>query len=136
MSVMPQQTSWYPGYAGRVILLNYEGALTVEDVAESSAESNQLVGEGTPPLYLICDMRSVTRFPLRVTQLRRATSSQHAADFAWVIIVGGSGVMSTFAAVISQLAGVRLRNVSTPEEALAFIQKEDPSLSIDRTRSE
>lgn len=119
---------WYHEHEGRILHQRLQGDITLAEVSEASDEALALLRAGRPPIHLLLDVSNLGKFPLSAHQLSKAAAYIHDPNLGWVLLVGPSSIMATFAGIITQIAGVRLRSFADVDEALGFIATQDPSL--------
>lgn len=125
---MSYQTTWYPGYEGRIVLQKYGDVLTIEEIIASNDATLKLLHAGQAPVHIVADIRTVRQFPTRIGQLKDAANYLADPAAGWLTLVGGSTLMTSFATLVTRVTGTRFRTFHLPDEALDFLGREDRTL--------
>jgi len=115
----------------RVIYVEVQGDVPIEDVWTSTEEITKLLDSGQRPVHLLADMRQMGKIPTQVNQMRLANQAvmQHPA-LGQVFGIGSMNpIVQLLAAVITQVARVEYRSVSSPEEAMRILERTDLTLA-------
>jgi hypothetical protein len=127
---MPYSVSWV--VPQRVLLQQFYGHVTLDDVHDLSAESRRYQNAGIPLIHSLVDLSSVEKYPTSLVAIRSAMTRQHDPDrIGWILLVGATNpILRFFASVITQVAGdkIRFRLMDTREQALAFLREHDSTL--------
>ena len=126
---MSFSVEWLPGHEGRIILQTLVGHVTVELVAAASEEVGVLLDQGIAPVHMVVDVNAVTTFTPHATQMKKAGAHLLRPSMGWITLVGASPIMITFINIVTQLAGIKLRNFASLDEALDFILQKDPTVA-------
>jgi hypothetical protein len=125
---MPYAMDWY--IPGAIVLSEYSGAVTKDEIRESTLELIKLLASTERPLvHTVTDISEVTEaLPLtQVIGAIRETNFKPANG--WHITVGEKSPMVKFVSNLSrQLLRMRTRTFDTMEEALAFLRETDSSI--------
>ena len=122
---MAVQVSWHE--EGRVIYQRFQGALEMADVETVTRALEQRATNGLPPVHAIVDVRLVTDFPVSFDELNRL---KIAADIpGWMVVIGLHPAVRSVARMMSWMRGVQYRPVSTLEDAVQFLARQDSSLN-------
>lgn len=125
---MPYKIEWY-SEDKRVIYGEISGNLTLAEIREISATINQCLAEGFAPIHFMLDASRLDKFPTNIGVLKEAVTFLGKTRLGWVVIIGGSSMMLTFAQLLMQITPTRYRKVRSLDEALAFLSNVDISLS-------
>ena len=125
---MPYKTEWY--VEKRIILTSYTGIINVEDIRGQIDETHALIEQGTPLIHSIIDLSQIEKWPpLNVVNEFRAMNIESVRErIGWSIIVANNVVLKFGSALFAPIFNLRQRIFSTLEEALAFLQENDPTL--------
>jgi len=111
---------------GRVMLVQFSGVLTLENVKQMNAQAAILMEQALPPhVDVIADGTSVTKFDPDLVNIRNLRGSLGKHPLVnWHIIVDPdpNPAMRFIGSIVFNLLGARYRVMSTVEEALAFLQ--------------
>ena len=112
----------------RVILVEVEGDIDSQMLANLVDELNDYFAQGKPPLHVITDTTHIGRLPRNLAEIRRAVNKVGRFDVN--IIVGkDSPILRFVASVMSQLSQYELKWVHTRSEAVTLLAKLDLSLA-------
>ena len=121
---MAVELSWYE--EGRVVYQRFCGVLAVDDVQAVAHALKQQAEKGMLPVHTIVDVRQVTEFPASISEIN---SLKNDADMmGWMVVIGLHPAVRSLARVMSWLRGVQYRPVSTLEDALNFLARQDSAL--------
>jgi len=125
---MPYQTQWY--VEKRIILTSYTGIIGVEDIRGQIDETHVLIEEGTPLIHSIIDLSQIEKWPPLsvVNEFRSMNIDSVRERIGWSIIVANNVVLKFGSALFSPIFKLRQRIFSNLDEALAFLQENDPTL--------
>lgn len=127
---MSHQFHWH--IQDRVVIGVVQGALTLEELQEMNAEILVYLEHGTAPVHVISDVREVTEFPRRITQINKILIYLRHANMGWEIAIGDQNPIVRFiASTVSQMAGVNVSMVKTMEEGLAILSRVDPTIAAE-----
>ncbi|MEO8611062.1 MAG: hypothetical protein ABI690_24410 [Chloroflexota bacterium] len=122
---MTVEVSWHE--EGRVIYQRFQGALELADVETVEVALRQRSEEGLPPVHVIVDVRQVTEFPVSFDELNRLKIA--AGIPGWMVVIGLHPVVRSMARMMSWIRGVQYHPVSTLEDGLNFLARQDSSLN-------
>jgi hypothetical protein len=125
---MPYRLSWY-SEDKRIILGEISGDLTLADIEHFSADMNDYLAEGSAPVHFLLDAANLVRFPTNIGVLRQAVTFLGKPALGWVVIMGGSSLMLTFAQLLMQLTPTRYRKANSLDDALQFLAGVDETLT-------
>lgn len=111
---------------GRVLLVQFSGILTLEDVHQMNMQALVLMDEALPPhVDVIANGTFVTQFDRDLVNVRnlRGSLGKHPM-LNWHIIVDPdpNPAMKFLGSIVFKLLGARYRVMATVEEALEFLQ--------------
>lgn len=125
---MPYQTTWY--VENRIILTRYTGIIGVEDIHGQIDETHAMIEQGTPLIHSIIDLSEIEKWPpLNVVNEFRAMDIESVRErIGWSIIVANNVVLKFGSALFAPIFNLRQRIFSNLDEALRFLQENDPTL--------
>lgn len=114
---------------GRIMLVQFSGVLTLEDVNQMNAQALILMADAVPPhVDVIANGTFVTQFDRNLVNIRnlRASLGKHPL-VNWHIIVDPdpNPAMRFIGSIVFNLLGARYRVMNTVDEAFAFLQAGD-----------
>ncbi len=124
---MPYELHWL--VEKRVTYARFHGVITIDVLAQYVEDQNALVAEGTPLVHSINDTLAVEKidFNLRSLQVFSKTLKQP-EGVGWHLDVSPKGLRRFLSSLALQFSGTRFRQFDTIEEAVEFIQENDPTL--------
>ncbi len=123
---MPYEIKWYQ--EKRVIYDRLYGDHDFQSAVEGSDAASDLLSQGETPVHMIVDMRELKTFPTNMTKVHSMTAFMKSPALGWVVVVGGTSLTSFLVNVMSQIVKFRVANRHTVEEAIEFLNKQDPTL--------
>ena len=125
---MPYKTGWY--VEKRIILTSYTGIINVEDIRGQIDETHALIEQGTPLIHSIIDLSQIEKWPpLNVVNEFRAMNIESVRErIGWSVIVANNVLLKFGSALFAPIFNLRQRIFSTLDEALIFLQENDPTL--------
>ena len=124
---MPYKIDWYNDDK-RIISAEISGDLTLTEIENFSNTIVQYLTEGIAPVHFVLEASTLKRFPTNIGVLKQAVTFLGKRQLGWVVIIGGSSLMLTFAQLLMQITPTRYRSVRTHKDALAFLVSVDESL--------
>jgi len=112
----------------RVYVFNIWGDLTLDDYHEGSTVAIDYVCDGHPPVHSILDVRNVTDYPKRLSEIRKVTAIMQEPNLGWVLVVSDDRFIRFVGDIVSQLSSKNYKAFATPEEAIAFLWHMDTTL--------
>lgn len=111
---------------GRVMLVQFSGVLTLEDVQQMNEKAALLMEEAIPPhVDVIANGTYVTQFDRNLVNVRNLRSSLGKHPMVnWHIIVDPdpNPAMQFLGSIVFKLLGARYRVMKTVDDALNFLQ--------------
>jgi hypothetical protein len=111
---------------GRVLLVQFSGVLTLEDVQAMNQQAIVLMEEALPPhVDVIANGTFVTQFDRNLVNVRNLRGSLGKHPMVnWHIIVDPdpNPAMQFLGSIVFKLLGARYRVMKTIEDALSFLQ--------------
>jgi len=111
---------------GRVILMQFSGVLTLEDLKQMDTQANILIQDALPPhIDAIFDVTDVTQFDSHLMNIRNLkTTSIKNPIINWYISVTPqpNPAVIFVATMLFKVLGSRYRGMNTIDEALTFLQ--------------
>lgn len=126
---MSVDVSWF--IKGRVILLRFEGDVTLKDVQRINREVMIYFHRADSAfVHMILDTTRVgSRYPRNIRKIAELSTAHRHPAMGWLISFGGNPtVLSLIEHLVAQLLGLRYRRVRTMEEALFFLKQVDRTL--------
>jgi len=125
---MPYQTNWC--VEQRVILTRYTGTIVAEDIHGQIEETRALIEQGRPLIHSIIDLSQIDKWPPlnTVNEFRAMEIDAVREHMGWSIIVANNVVLKFGSALFAPIFKLRQRIFSTLDEALDFLQENDPTL--------
>ena len=125
---MPYQTKWY--IEKRIILTSYTGIIQIEDIRGQIDETHMMIEQGTPLVHSIIDLSQIEKWPpLNVVNEFRSMDIESVRErIGWSIIVANNVVLKFGSALFAPIFNLRQRIFSNLDEALTFLQENDPTL--------
>jgi hypothetical protein len=117
----------------RVAYNQFDGQLQAQEINQCYMDMLTIVenkAEGDPLYHIIVDVSQVSKMPSDMKVLLPKVGYdllQHPKS-GWFILVSSNQIHSYLASMISQVTKIRFRQVSSKEEALAFLQDVDSTL--------
>jgi hypothetical protein len=125
---MPYKLAWY-NQTTRIISGEISEELTLTEIENFSTDMIAFLETGISPVHFILDASKLVKFPTNISVLRQAVTFLGRRQLGWVVIIGGSSLMLTFAQLLMQITPTRYRSVRTRQEALEFLASVDESLA-------
>jgi hypothetical protein len=127
-SVMYQRLKWLKDQ--RVIFVQFEGNLTIEEIAAYDTEIQQRLNEATEKVHVIADLGKVAHFPVNMMRVREVLTYHKHARLGWHVLVNDhpNPLMNFFATAISNVAGLKVQHARTLEEAILTLSRVDMTL--------
>lgn len=111
---------------GRVILVQFSGVLSLQDVHEMNAKAAVLMQQALPPhVHVIADGTRVTEFDKDLISIRTMHGALAKHPLVnWHIIVDPkpNPAMKFIGSTVFNLLGARMRVMTSIDEAMAFLQ--------------
>jgi hypothetical protein len=125
---MPYQTRWY--VEKRIIVTTYTGIIHIEDIRGQIDETHVLIEQGTPLIHSIIDLSQIEKWPPLnvVNEFRSMNIESVRVRIGWSIIVANNVVLKFGSALFAPVFNLRQRIFSNLDEALTFLQENDPTL--------
>jgi hypothetical protein len=125
--IMAHETSWY--IENRVIRIRFHGDLALEELMSNGDSIEALSGSAPDPLFLLIDLREVTKMPLDLRQVSHSHQFRRNAGIAWTIVISNNSLFNFFGVVMSKVTDIPMRVCETLEESNAFIAHNAPDLA-------
>jgi hypothetical protein len=126
LSEMPYNVDWL--IKDRLILAVISSDLTLEDIAAFNQSVTALLDAGHAPIYMLADVKDLGKFPFDLISVRRASTYLQHPKLGLVMAYGASRIASSFAQLLTQIAGVKLRFVQSYADALKHLMAEDAEI--------
>ncbi len=125
---MPFSIGWHQ--QGKVIASQFRGAVTLEEMRESSNTAIAMFAEGTPPIHFITDMSQIKSFSTNFMEIRRALVYLDHPAMGWHAFYAAPPLSTSFINVYTQVIKVRVKTFKTYEQAITFLAEQDPSVTV------
>ena len=113
----------------RVVLTEFEGGITADDLREFVAELKQYISEGTPLVHHISNSHQIKKVEMSLGTLRSvAGAAAVIGQLGWQIDINTNPINKMFAGIGAQFAGIRSRTFATMDEAIEFLKGNDVTL--------
>jgi hypothetical protein len=118
---MAMEVRWHK--ENQVIYMALWGDITVDEIKESGVIIMDMVGADNPlPVHEIIDVSGMQSFPTQINRWTEVASSMSQTNKqSWFVVVGANRMVNFVGAVVSQLAGVNCKMVSSLAEAEEFV---------------
>jgi hypothetical protein len=118
---------------GQVLVVEFIGVITLEDVKESNQRISELIDSGTREsmVHLIADARQRTEIHKELRSLKNFKEASSSSDeMGWLIVVDPNPdvVLRFVVNALSQLTSQRFRVFTSFEDATDFLYEMDPTL--------
>jgi len=123
---MPHNVEWL--IKDRLILAVISGDMPLEDIAAFNQSVTALLDAGRSPIYMLADVKDLGKFPFDLISVRRASTYLQHPKLGLVMAYGASRIASSFAQLLTQIAGVKLRFVQSYTDALKHLMAEDAEI--------
>jgi hypothetical protein len=123
---MPFEITWYE--KGRIVNARAVGNLSLEEIDGANRQIIEHVNQGQSPVHLFIDVTAVGKVPTNLNQMKKSMDVLNNPNLGWAVLVGANPVARFLASVISQVMKIRFTIVSTMDEALSFLARQDTSL--------
>jgi hypothetical protein len=124
---MPYTIGWH--IPDRVVLITFEGTMTLDDIDHMNLDTMALVGQGVPPIHVVSDLLAMERYPTSIQEISKFIRNDMKARLGWTIVITRNKLVRFMSAIIIQLTGARLRFFDTLDDALIFLHDNDVTLS-------
>ncbi len=125
---MAHNISWY--VEKRVILITLYGDLADDEFTRVGESLYDFVKTGIQPIFLLVDVRKVSRMPSKLTQISSDLSRFRGnTEHAWTIVLSNNSLFNFIGIIASKVVGVPMRSFGTLEEVNAFISHNAPELA-------
>ncbi len=124
---MPYTVQWL--VPNKIIEAVFDGVLTTDEFYEYDRIVAKMLDLGEPnQVHFLTDVRHLQQFP-NLSQARQMQTLQH-PNFGWAVLVGNTNpIFKAIGILLGTLFGNRIQWFSTREDALAFFQRLDNTLS-------
>ena len=125
---MHYRTYWL--YSKRVMKLEIEGDISLEDLAGLDSEIRGHLDEGTAPVHLISEVYKLGHVPVNIMRIKNVVNYVKHPNLGWHLIVNRQPHSLTMflASVATQAAGVKMHYVGSTSEAVEALRRIDLTL--------
>jgi hypothetical protein len=123
---MPHKIHWL--IPNRLMIVQISGDIAIEDIAEINAEIVALLDAGRAPIHIITDLKHLGKFPFDLIGVRRAATYLQHPKLGLIVAYGVARLASSFAQMLTQIAGVQLQFAHDRSEALQLLMAEDAEI--------
>lgn len=127
---MPAHISWYQDE--RIVLARFEGDQSIEDITQVNTTITEMIKTGKPRVHMIVDTSKMGSIPLKLSQLAAVNAYLREPNLGTIVTIGMDNVLIRFlASMVSQIAHIELKTVSTMDEAVDVLKRLDQTLGSD-----
>ncbi len=131
---MPAHISWYQ--ADRVILAQLEGDQSIEDISQVNTTITEMLRVGKPRVHIIVDTSKMGSIPLKLSQLAAVNAYLREPNLGTIVTIGMDNILIRFlASMVSQIAHIELKTVTTLDEGVDVLRRIDQSLGSGTTET-
>ena len=124
---MPYETQWL--VPNRVILTRIFGKVTQEEIENLIADIEAKLEAGTPFIHHISDGTEMDKIEINLKTIRLMLGGKKRSEIlGWQIDVIHNPINKMISSIGNQIAGVRYRAFNTIQDAVAFLNENDPTL--------
>lgn len=124
---MPYHMKWF--VQKRVILTQFWGNVTRDDILQFISELEGKIEEGTPLIHHISDGLEIEKLNIDLKTLQLMLKSMKPSEtMGWHIEVTRSPINRMIGAIANQFAKIRFRTYNTVQEAVDFLLIGDDTL--------
>lgn len=98
------------------------------ELATGANTAQEMVQTKQPFVHDIIDMRQMSKFPLNLREIVRATGLFGEPNLGWVILISDNRVVRFLTEAVMQTYKTRFRAFGLESEAIAFLKQMDESL--------
>lgn len=126
---MPYQVFWY--IENRVIGTRFYGDITATELATHRESLKVYIQTGIPPLFLLIDMREVTKFPLQFNAMLKEISEyrSHNHQIQHMLVLSSNRLINFFNVLAARTVDIPVTTFKTQEEADTFLAAKAPDLA-------
>jgi hypothetical protein len=108
------------------------GQLDLNSSMAAAAETEKMLKEGIAPVHLIVDVTQMDKGLTNIRSVNSVNDYMKDPKLGWVVVVGANTVVKFISSIVSQVTRFRLSNANTVADAVAFLKKQDPSLTAEQ----
>lgn len=123
---MPYAIQWF--LDKEILTMGYSGSLTIEEMTLANDEVKASIKDIKKPIYLISILEKDTDIPIDLNFYLDNTIVR-GNNFKMGIVIGAPRILIIISKVVSKITNVKLRALSSFDEALDIIAMQEPSLS-------
>ena len=127
---MPVSHRWF--LKDRIVLFEFSGVITFEEVVSSLEESARIVNETEgQSIHFLHDWSQLERFPTNILQIRKETNApiRNLRKLGWLVIYGAENRLLRYIShTVLQVFKIRFRMFTHAEDAIAYLRQMDPTL--------
>jgi hypothetical protein len=115
----------------RVVLVEFSGDITLDELMANDADMLRYVNSGTPPVHIICKLQGAKRFPTNISNISRSAKQYLTSpNIGWFLIVGVDNPLLTFiGSIVAQVSQLKFKQAADLDEALQVLGRMDFSLA-------
>ena len=117
----------------RVIQVELQGNVTLAQIEDIIEHIDRHVEQGVAPIHIIMDMTHVTTHPSMIQIKKVSGGRKPDPRMGWTLVVGANLISRLINNALLQINNVRYRNFASYDDALAFLQEVDDTLSFQIT---
>jgi hypothetical protein len=128
--LMPVSHRWF--LQDRVVLFEFSGVVTFEEVVSALETSASIVNESQgQSVHFLHDWSQLERFPTNILQIRKETNAPigDLRKLGWMVVYGAENrLLRYISQTVLQVFKIRFRMFIRAEDAIAYLRQMDPTL--------
>lgn len=130
---MSYKVSWL--VEDRVILVENAGVITLEDLQAIDAQVRIFANAGQAPIHILSDIRYLDKVPFNFSAMRQNMEAASDPKVGWIVEINSRNpIIRRVTALLARIMRVRLVQLATIDEAIAYLAAQDPTISRDTVR--
>jgi hypothetical protein len=126
---MPYDVAWM--IEARVLSIRIRDSVSIDEVREIAAQSQQYTLASTSTLYIVVDLSELNQFPNNLFQIKQLLNDYITDEPPTTIIYGVSALLGLIIKALTRLLGLPFIYVDNRSQALVCLQELDPDLAIE-----
>lgn len=126
--IMLYECHWYVDQ--RILYQKISGPVVAQDLVTIQTDGDPKVESGIRYVHVIVDTLEVTSFPINLGDLNKVMRRTSSDKRGWTVIIATNRMLQFLASTLIQLAGMRVRVVSTLDEGITFIAQQDNTIQL------
>ncbi len=122
---------WY--LPRRVILVQYEATISLEDVYGQMRDTEAMMHDGIPLTHVVIDLTRVEKWPpfSEIARFRSVDISSYRDKLGWTVIITSNKLLRFASSIFAPMFNTRQRMVTSLEEGIALLKELDASLAAE-----